>query len=196
MDISMKKLTIVLVISISISMLVGCLPKHSNKRNKFGTNITGYNYEKGSKWFDTEILRELKGVRILLVFTNDIANLLSIDKRKLKSNIETQLSNSGINVYKTDSTEFYLTGRPEIQIDIHPQHFRNADSIDYSITTSFVLTVKSFTNPKITNRVPITYWRQFRCDGSTEELFELLKLQLSDFINKVCRSNKGEICKG
>ena len=192
----MKKFTIIfLTISFIAFLLAGCLPKQSKKWLNFGINTTGFNYETGSKWFDTEILRELKGVRVLLIFTDGIANLLSINKEELKTKIETKLENSGINVYKTDSTEFYMTGRPEIQIDIHPQCIRNTESFGYSITTSFVLTVKSFTNPKITNRVPITYWRQFRCDGSIEELIDLLDLQLSDFTDIVCRTNKGEICR-
>lgn len=146
-------------------------------------------------YFDSEILRDLKGIRVNLGFTEETATLLKINLEHFKNEIESKLDKSGINIYKNDTTEFYKAGRPEIQINIRPFYIRSEDSIDFDVETSFVITMRSFTNPKATNRVPVTYWRDFKCNGTLKDILEIVDKHIELFSEAICAPKKGEICR-
>jgi hypothetical protein len=103
-----------------------------------------------------------------------LANLLNLNLKDFRDSLVSELDKSGINVYKEDTTDFFKSGRPELQINIQPKRIQNQGLIDFLIETSFVLTVRSFSNPKATNRVPIIYWSDFKCGGSVDDINSII----------------------
>lgn len=148
-----------------------------------------------ARYFDTEILKDIYGVKVNCIISEDLAAILKLNLKEFRDSIESELNKSAVNIYKGDTTEFFKSGRPELQINIQPKNIQSQDLIDFLIETSFVITVRSFTNTKATNRVPIIYWSDFKCGGSIDDINSIIKMHINSFVEAVCSPQKGFICK-
>jgi hypothetical protein len=142
---------------------------------------------------DSLILQDLKGVKLYLRYNEDVAKQLGIDSKNLKKRFEEQLEKSAINLYKKETSEYFLTGRPSLEIDIRILKSKDS-SFDCLVDTSFMLTLRTFSNPKATKRASIATWSAYRESGTLNDILDIIDMQVDSFVMAVCKSKKGGIC--
>jgi hypothetical protein len=143
---------------------------------------------------DSLILEDLNGVIVNLELRDDVAKRFKIDSAILKEAIEEKLEKANINLYREKTSEFYLTGRPEIRINVKTILLRGQILPDVVVETSFILTLRTFSNPKATKRASIASWRNYLSDVGFDDIINIIDVQMGNFVEAVCKYKKGNIC--
>jgi hypothetical protein len=144
---------------------------------------------------DSLILADLKGVMIKIDINDDAANLYKIDIGKLKERFENRLENAHIRLYKKETTEYYLSGRPTIWIKIEPSDCNVSDFSSLVFETSFRLTLRTFSNPKATNYAVIAQSKTIKCGGRLPTIFDIADDHINEFIDAFCKFKSSSMCE-
>ena len=144
---------------------------------------------------DSLILQDLKGVRVRIGISENVDSQFEIESEKLIRRIEKRLERSKIIVYKNETSDYYLSGRPTIWIDIQPLNCGDSNSTNFLIETTFRLTLRTFSNPKATNYAPILQYRTYRCGGDIDDFSIIVDDHIDKFAKDACKFKTSGICK-
>lgn len=144
---------------------------------------------------DSLILQDLKGVKVSIGISENVANLFEIETGKLKKRIEKRLEHSNIIVFYKETSEYYLSGRPTISINIQPLDCGDSNSTSFLVETTFRLTLRTFSNPKAIIRAPILQYQTYNYVGDIDDFSIIVDDHISKFVKAACKFRTSGICK-